>query len=127
MKTLPELKQPLQPVGLDAAGRARFKDNKIVVFLLDAGPFDMNQLAAMSFPREDREQFAQLIGYSLAGFSELSYVSDETYATAQAMTEGDDPRDERIRVLEDKLENVRRIMRTLVPELFQIHASDLTA
>lgn len=127
MKTLPELKQPVQPVGLDAAGVARFKDNKIVVFLLDAGPFDMNQLALMNFSHEDRAQFAQLIGYSLAGYGELSYVSHETYATAQAMTEGDDPRDARIRVLEDKLENVRRIMRTLVPELFQIHVNDLIA
>lgn len=44
----------------------RFKANAIVRHLLDAGPFDMNQLAMMKFPREDREQFAELIGYSLS-------------------------------------------------------------
>jgi hypothetical protein len=44
----------------------------------------MNKLALMKFSDEDREQFAQLIGYSLSGFSELSYVTDKTYKTAVA-------------------------------------------
>ena len=35
-----------------------------------------------SFPQEDREQFAQLIGYSICGYHELSYVSDESAAQA---------------------------------------------
>ena len=47
----------------------------------------MNQLALMPFTVEDREQFAQLIFYSLAGFGELSYVTDETYARAEAQLE----------------------------------------
>lgn len=62
----------------------RFRENKIVSFLLARGGFDLNDLAAMQFPAEDREQFAMLIGYSLGGFSELSYVSDETYMRAEA-------------------------------------------
>lgn len=33
---------------------------------------------------EDREQFAQLIGYSLSGFADLSYVSNKTYNAADA-------------------------------------------
>lgn len=49
----------------------RFKENSIVRFLLDGGPFDLNMLARMPFSVEDREQFAQLIGYSLEGFGEL--------------------------------------------------------
>jgi hypothetical protein len=61
----------------------RFKENAIVRFLLDAGKFDMNDLALMPFSREDREQFAQLIGYSHSGFGELSYVSDETWELAE--------------------------------------------
>ncbi len=65
-------------------GVTRFKQNAIVKFLLEAGPYDMNQLAKMPFTNEDREQFAQLIGYSLSGFSELSYVSDDTYDRAQS-------------------------------------------
>jgi hypothetical protein len=73
---------PVQPLVHDARGTLRFKQNAIVLFLLEAGPFDMNVLASMPFSIEDREQFAQLIGYSLDGFSELSYVTDETYERA---------------------------------------------
>ncbi len=77
------MKHPIQPLYKDDDGM-RFKKNAIVRFLLDAGPFDMNQIGLMPFSQEDREQFAQLIGYSLCGFSELSYVSGETYNEAVA-------------------------------------------
>lgn len=76
------LKHPTQPLYRDQHGTPRFKENKIVRFLLDGGPYDMNKLALMPWSDEDREQFAQLIGYSLVGFGELSYVSDETYEQA---------------------------------------------
>jgi hypothetical protein len=81
--TLIVVKHPTQPLDLDEHGTLRFKANAIVRFLLDAGPFDMNKLALMPFSQEDREQFAQLIGYSFGGFGELSYVSDETYEAAE--------------------------------------------
>ena len=75
---------PNQPL-VDDFGVVRFKPNKIVRFLLHAGPFDMNKLALMPWLDEDRAQFAQLIGYSLGGFSELtSYVSDEKYESAKS-------------------------------------------
>lgn len=76
------LPHPVQPVEDDGNDVIRFKDNKIVRHLLDNGGIDMNQLARLDFSREDRVQFAQLIGYSVSGFSELSYVSDEDYAKA---------------------------------------------
>lgn len=72
-------KQPMQPLYKDNEGIVRFRENAIVQYLLDAGPFNMNQLAMMPFRQEDKEQFAQLIGYSLSGFGDLSYVSDKTY------------------------------------------------
>jgi hypothetical protein len=80
-------KHPMQPLVRDADGVARFKQNAIVRFLLDAGPFDLNQIALMPFSDEDREHFAQLIGYSLDGFGELSYVSDEAYEQAAAQSD----------------------------------------
>lgn len=80
-------KHPLQPVILDKAGVPRFRENAIVTFLLDSGPFDMNKLTVMPFSEEDREQFAQLIGYSVGGFGELSYVSHEAYEAAQGEAE----------------------------------------
>lgn len=72
---------PVQPL-VEVDGVVRFKENAIVRTLLDAGPLDMNRIAAMAFSQEDHEQFAQLIGYSLSGFAELSYVRDRTYDRA---------------------------------------------
>lgn len=73
-----EIKHPIQPLYLDENGTLRFKENAIVRFLLDNGPFDLDTLSLEKFSQEDREQFAQLIGYSLGGYDDLKYVSDET-------------------------------------------------
>jgi len=70
---------PMQPLVTDPSGTIRFKPNKIVQYLLDRGPFDMNHLAIQDFSDDDRSQFAQLIGYSRSGFSELSYVGDRIW------------------------------------------------
>lgn len=79
---------PMQPVILDEDGVARFKQNAIVRYLIDRCAqlrvADMNSLAIMPFSREDREQFAQLIGYSVSGAGELSYMSDEIVERADA-------------------------------------------
>ena len=80
MKKLEELKHPDQPLGLDEEGIIRFKPNAIIGYLFQSGKeFDLNDLACIPFPDEDRVQLAQLLGYTLGGFSELSYVSDEAY------------------------------------------------
>ncbi len=77
---------PLQPIARDEHGVPRFKSNGIVRFLLDAGPFDLNKLTMkQEFTDEDWEQFAQLIGYSVGGFNELSYVSDAACEEANAI------------------------------------------
>lgn len=78
-------KHPIQPVIRDVHGTANFKANGIVQLLLDAGPFDMSQLARMQFSDEDREQFAQLVGYSVDAFSDLSYTSDWAINRANEM------------------------------------------
>jgi hypothetical protein len=77
---------PMQPLLLDQHGRVRFRENTLVRHLLDKGGLTMNDLAVVECPVEEREQFAQLIGYSLDGFGELSYVTDETYARAEGAT-----------------------------------------
>jgi len=117
---------PIQPIEKDANGTLRFKGNAIVRFLLFEGPFDMNDLAAKDFTVEDREQFAQLIGYSLDGYRELSYTSDETYSAAENMWKsGSDERDARIEHLEEVLATVRSGLREIVPAVFSIHTDDL--
>jgi hypothetical protein len=58
-----------------------------VSLLLDDGKYDMNRLALLPFSDADREQFAQLIGYSVGGFNELSYVSDAAAVAANKVVE----------------------------------------
>lgn len=82
-----EPKHPMQPIVITEDGVARFKPNAIVCFLLDQGPFDMNDLARRFFSDEDREQFAQLIGYSVSGFGDLSYASREAIIEADVAVE----------------------------------------
>lgn len=81
-----DVRHPVQPLLIARHGTVHFKENAIIRYLLDAGPFDLNHLACIPFSIEDRVQFAQLIGYSLAGFGELSYVSDADYERAAAQT-----------------------------------------
>lgn len=74
---------PSQPLILED-GVVRFKRNAIVRFLLDHGGYDMNRLALLHFTDEDRAQFAQLIGYSVCGWGELSYVPHTAALMADA-------------------------------------------
>ncbi len=116
---------PIQPI-VDDSGTKRFKANKIVRYILDHGGINMNDIARLDFDQSDREQFAQLIGYSLGGFSELSYVRDTTYETAVRIVEqGKTEEQAKIEVLEEKLAKVRELLRQLVPEVFRIHPDDL--
>lgn len=120
-------KHPIQPTYKDENGTLRFKKNAIVSFLLDNGGFDLNKLAVMDFSREDREQFAQLIGYSLSGFGELSYVSDETYGAAEVMAEQGEPEIyARIENLEQTIIRVREGLKIAAVAVFRIHPDDLT-
>jgi hypothetical protein len=81
------LPHPVQPVEDDGNDVIRFKPNEIVRHLLDRGGFDMNSLSRLPFSREDWVQFCQLIGYSVSGFSELSYVDDKDYAKADVLAD----------------------------------------
>lgn len=73
--------QPDQPLVFDEHGVLRFKSNSIVNALLkaaqDGRKMDLNTIATMDFPLEDRIQFAQLTGYSACGLCDLSYAQNE--------------------------------------------------
>lgn len=77
------LPHPMQPIAPDQHGRLRFKENRLVSYLACER---LNELAAVEACDEDRQQLAQLIGYSLDGWGTLSYVSDEAYAKAKALS-----------------------------------------
>lgn len=78
-----DAKHPIQPMVIDDQGTLRFKKNLFVRHLLDSFQGGLNQLARLSYPREDYVQLMQLIGYSLGGFGELSCVTDEDYEAAE--------------------------------------------
>ena len=128
------MKNPSQPLEKDAQGTVRFKANRIVRDLLDfAQPrgFGLNEMAMRDYSHDDRQQLAQLIGYSLSGYGELqSYVDDEAYATAAHMAEGLDERDARIAALEQKLAELREArdaLREPFARLLEMHPDDLKA
>jgi hypothetical protein len=78
------MKFPIQPIRTDRDGVVRFVPNKIVLFLLATGTYNLNKLADLRvFEPDDWEQFAQLIGYSVDGWSELSYVTAEAREICQ--------------------------------------------
>ena len=93
------MNHPIQPLLKDAQGVLRFKANAIVRDLLDYASnrgLGLNEIAGRSYSREDRQQLAQLIGYSLSGYGELqSYVDDAAYNTAAHMADGLDERRQR--------------------------------
>lgn len=68
---------PIQPIVRDSYGLARFKPNRIVKFLLDISPLDLNKLQTVpGFTSEDWEQFDQLTGLSVDAFTERHQDSD---------------------------------------------------
>jgi len=78
-------RHPVQPLITEEGGIIRFKPNRIVKHLIAiAPPMYLNKMACMEFSDEDWTQFSQLIGYSLSGFGELSYVDNKTYSAAAA-------------------------------------------
>lgn len=122
------MKHPIQPLELDDNGIMRFKRNMIVEYLLKFT--DMNKLSLMPFSNEDREQFAQLIGYSLSGFSELGYVSNETVEAAQLMAEGTvnqaNSMQARLYAMSEQIEKAREGVKLAAIALFDIHPDDLS-
>ncbi len=119
-------RHPIQPLEVGEDGVLRFKANKVVQYLLDHGGIDMNQIAMLDFPREDREQFAQLIGYSHSGAGDLQYFSDETWSAAQQMYDaGKSELQARLDDAEDQLRRLREALREPMAELFHIHPDDL--
>lgn len=89
---------PVQPIVYEGEGEEaviRFKRNAIVDFLLDWAKdrgMGLNDLARLpgphptyggAFPDDDWQQLAQLIGYSVGGYGDLSYSDPKVAEEAQ--------------------------------------------
>ena len=121
-----DAEHPMQPVVRDEAGVVRFKPNAIVEHLLEHGGIDMNAIARLPFDNRDREQFAQLIGYSVSGFGELSYARPDIVAAADRMVETGESADAaRIAALQEEIDALRAALREPMARLFAVHPDDL--
>lgn len=132
----PAASHPIQPVITDQHGTYRFKANAVVSYLLEWATkrgCSMNDLARVNFDKDDRQQFAQLIGYSLSGYGELSYASDEVYETAFMMIDVATSEDRaRIAYLEQELSVYKKELSVLqdlfrgpVARLYEVEPEDL--
>lgn len=115
---------PIQPLVQDPHGVTRFKENAIVRHVLEFARTrgcGLNELSVIEFSDEDRQQFAQLIGYSLSGYGDLSYVSNEAFAAAEACACA--PADQlavRNNALRDELQRVRLAVSGAIDALQEI-------
>jgi len=73
---------PMQPIANDPHGIYRFKENAIVLHLVQGR---LNELSTLGFSDEDWMQLMQLIGYSVSGWCGLSHTSDEAADAAEAI------------------------------------------
>lgn len=108
----------------------RFKANAVVARLLNvayAQGVNLNTMASWSCDREDFEQFAQLIGYSVHGFCDLYYVSEDTKRTVLAMADNPtvDPAQAEAAALREMLDTLREQLREPIADLYNIHPDDL--
>lgn len=116
----------IQPTVTDINKIVRFKENKIVTYLLDSHPsVDMNAIARGDFTQDDRQHFAQLIGYSVSGWGGLSYVDDDTYRAVEAMMEGQTETQARISTLQREMNYIREAFREPIARIYGIAPEDL--
>jgi hypothetical protein len=69
MKLCTELQHPVQS-GLTATASGASKKTRF----FETGKLDLNATATLNFPDEDRCQLAQLLGYSVSGYGDLSFA-----------------------------------------------------
>ena len=90
-KTTAAPPHPMQPIMLASDGVIRFKQNAIIDWLFETRKLDLNEVAVLAaqgkFNSEDQMQIAQLLGYSVSGYGDLSYASKESVALADAIAE----------------------------------------
>lgn len=87
MKTGAQMKSfPMQPIVIAEDGVARFQANRIIADLWKSGAFSLNDIgikaAEGAYTEAEQMQLAQLIGYSVSGFGDLSYADREVVRRA---------------------------------------------
>lgn len=75
-------RHPLQPIVWDGEGTVRFQENPIIRFLQEfaaskgMGLNELHMLRNSNWSKRDWSQFMQLLGYSVSGFGDLSFIPE---------------------------------------------------
>ncbi len=80
-------KPPMQPIGFDDQGVARFRANDVVQWLWETGQIDLNRIRVERFNKYDVAQFWQMLGYSVSAYGELSFIPKAVVEEADAKVE----------------------------------------
>ena len=112
-------KHPMQPIYADGHGVQRFKPNAIVDYM--ATKIGLNELHIMPFTNEDHDQLAQLIGYSVSGYGDLSYVNPLNVAAADHLAaNGGTELDARLVAAEQKTAEYRKALSDIQAVLYNM-------
>ena len=69
------MRHPMQKIEQTEDGVIRFRENKIIRYLMKEGKIDLNQIYCKDtdgdFNKGDYTQLMQLIGYSVSGYGDL--------------------------------------------------------
>lgn len=113
---------PVQPVLTDESGVLRFRANPLVRWLLDAGPHNMNDLALVPATNAERSQFAQLIGYSVDGYRDLSYAVVESDLPTPGLPSPEQALEAEIRALDDEMKGLAARRAEALAELLKLRS-----
>jgi hypothetical protein len=115
------MKHPMQPIDRDESGTLRFKPNAIVRYLLLKAGSELDDPELEEFSQEDREQFAQLLGCSLAAFGAMSCASAESYvAASKSLERGTNELEIRNQQLREELAALRAGLREPIARLYRL-------
>ena len=77
---------PMQPIACAKDGVIRFVPNRIIEDLFSVGLLDLNKIAVAAargtYSAAEQMQVAQLIGYTVSGFGDLSYADRDVVRRA---------------------------------------------
>lgn len=73
---VPTSELPTQPLTLED-GKPRFKRNPLVWYLFHSSEISLEGLLALGHDVQYVQQFLQLLGYSVCGYSEMSFIPEE--------------------------------------------------
>jgi hypothetical protein len=77
-------KQPMQPIVVADDGVVRFQANKVIEWIVDSGKVSLDDVAMLKVPVGDKEQFWQMLGYSVSGYGGLLFVRRKTRLKASS-------------------------------------------